>query len=154
MKPFSKILIPVDFSVHSAEAIQVASDISRRYQAPATVVHVQQLQSYALPDGFLLYTPAQLNEMTALFEKQLEQAREDARVAGAVEVKSELVLGAPFVEIVRLAREGAYDLIVMGTHGRTGLKHALLGSVAEKVVRKAPCAVLTVRQTEQHFEHP
>ena len=62
--------------------------------------------------------------------------------------------GAPFLEIIRCAQEIEADLIVCGTHGRSGIKHALFGSVAEKVVRKAPCPVLSVRHPEQEFEMP
>jgi len=62
--------------------------------------------------------------------------------------------GRPFVEIVRLAREIPADLVVMGTHGRSGLRHALIGSVAERVVRKSPCPVLTVKQAGASFETP
>jgi nucleotide-binding universal stress UspA family protein len=78
-------------------------------------------------------------------KEKLHQVERDAAQAGAGEVSSSLRQGAPFDEIIANAREGGFDLIVMGTHGGSGLKHVLLGSVAEKVVRKAPCAVLTVR---------
>jgi nucleotide-binding universal stress UspA family protein len=69
-------------------------------------------------------------------------------------VQQEVRVGTPFYEIVRYAREMKIDLIVMGTHGHTGLVHVLLGSVTEKVVRKAPCPVLTVRHPEHEFVHP
>jgi nucleotide-binding universal stress UspA family protein len=63
-------------------------------------------------------------------------------------------VGAPFLEIIHAARTEAVDLIVLGTHGRTGLAHVLLGSVAERVVQKAGCAVLTVRHPDRRFKHP
>ena len=66
----------------------------------------------------------------------------------------ELVTGSPFLQVVRMARKEGVDLIVMGTHGRTGLAHVLMGSVAEKVVRKAPCPVLTVKHPEHEFVMP
>ena len=69
-------------------------------------------------------------------------------------VHPEVREGTPFAEIVRCARDKDIDLIVMGTHGHTGLAHMLLGSVTEKVVRKAPCPVLTVRHPEHEFVHP
>src|SRR5205807_7159695 len=69
-------------------------------------------------------------------------------------VEREIREGTPFAEIVRFAREGRFDLVVMGSHGHTGLAHVLLGSVVERVVRKAPCPVLTVRQPEHEFARP
>jgi nucleotide-binding universal stress UspA family protein len=69
-------------------------------------------------------------------------------------VLKEIREGSPFYEIIRYAKERDIDLIVMGTHGRSGLVHVLLGSVTEKVVRKAPCPVLTVRHPEHEFVHP
>jgi nucleotide-binding universal stress UspA family protein len=68
--------------------------------------------------------------------------------------KAELRTGSPFVEIVRYARDEKIDLIIMGTHGRGPIAHMLLGSVAERVVRKAPCPVLTVRQSQHEFVLP
>jgi nucleotide-binding universal stress UspA family protein len=146
MRPFTKILVPVDFSPHSAEAIRYAGEFSRRYEADVTLVHVFQPVSYLVPDGFVLFTPTQFNELTTEFEKQLAGAKDAALSAGATRVETKLLQGAPFEEIVDLAREGNFDLIVMGTHGRTGLKRAAIGSVAERVVRKAPCPVLVVHK--------
>ena len=74
-------------------------------------------------------------------------------VEGGPPVETMTIEGTPFVEIVRAAQNGGFDLIVLGKHGRSGLKQLLIGSTAEKVVRKAPCAVLTVR-AETEFEHP
>jgi nucleotide-binding universal stress UspA family protein len=149
MKPFSKILVPVDFSNHSAEAVRYAADLSRRYEASVTLAHIYQPVAYALPEGYVLYTVAQLASMMSEFEKQLEAAKAHAQAAGALSVDTKVLQGVVSSEIVSFAERSDHDLIVMGTHGRTGLKHALLGSVAEKVVRKAPCPVLTVRSTEK-----
>ena len=74
--------------------------------------------------------------------------------AGKCNVTREVLMGHPFVEIIRYAREQDVDCIVLGTHGRSGLSHLLLGSVAERVVRKAPCPVLTVRHPEHEFVMP
>ena len=68
--------------------------------------------------------------------------------------KTQVMQGTPFAEIVKVARDESYDLIVMGTHGRAGISHALLGSVAERVVRKAHCPVLTIRHPDQKVAHP
>ena len=145
MKPFGKLLVPIDFSTSSSEAIEVAADLSRRYDASVTLVHVYQPVAYPFPEGFVLYTADQMAGMLTELKKALDAAVRSARAAGADRVTGELVQGVVASEVVSIAERDGYDLIVMGTHGRTGLQHALLGSVAEKVVRRAPCPVLTVR---------
>jgi nucleotide-binding universal stress UspA family protein len=135
----------VDFSQHSALAVQTAADLSRRYEASVTLVHAYEPIAYALPDGYLLFTEPQLNGLMEEFGKLLGAEKHRARAAGAQRVDAQLLHGFAAGEIRQLAEQGAFDLIVMGTHGRKGLAHAFLGSVAERVVRTAPCPVLTVR---------
>lgn len=144
MKPFTKILVPVDFSPHSSEAIRVASDLASKYAGSVSLVYVWQPVNYSLPEGYVLYTANQLTDLLQRFEKELQTAKQLALEAGAKQVDTKLLEGTPASEIVSHAEKGGYNLIVMGTHGRTGVSHALLGSVAEKVVRKAPCPVLSV----------
>jgi universal stress protein A len=145
MTPFQKILVPTDFSKHSTEAVQTAADLSRRYEATVTLAYVFEPVTYALPEGHVMQAPPQLEEMQSVFEQRLVQAVADAKSAGALGVEGKLLTGPVAPEITDYAERGKFDLIVMGTHGRTGLRHLVLGSVAEKVVRTAPCAVLTVR---------
>jgi nucleotide-binding universal stress UspA family protein len=145
MKTFQKILVPVDFSPHSDEAIRAAADLSRRYDAAVTLVHVYEIVAYALPEGYVLQTPSQLADMLTEFQKLLASAKKQAESAGALRVETMQLQGVPASEIVDFATAKNVDLIVMGTHGRTGIKHALLGSVAERVLRRAPCPVLTLR---------
>jgi nucleotide-binding universal stress UspA family protein len=76
------------------------------------------------------------------------------RVPEGVRTTARTVRGAPFLEILQAARKNKSDLVVMGTHGRTGLSHVLMGSTAEKVVRKCPCPVLTIKHPGHRFEHP
>jgi nucleotide-binding universal stress UspA family protein len=109
------------------------------------LVHVHQPLNLGLPDGFMSYTPIQLSDLLAALARQLEEAKGEAQRAGATAVDTKLLQGAVAPEIVDYAKKGDYDLIVIGTHGHTGLKHALLGSVAERVVRLAPCPVLSLR---------
>ena len=144
MRPFKRILVPVDFSPHSEEAIRYAVDVAQKYDGTLTLAHVYQPIAYSVPDGLVFYTPAQLGELLSELERQLEQMRVQAEKAGALRVESKMLQGVPSDEVAALAKEGGYDLIVMGTHGRTGLRHALMGSVAERVLRSAPCPVLTV----------
>ena len=148
MTPFKKILVPVDLSANTTEVLRYAADLSRRCEAPLTLVHVYQPVAYPLPEGFVLYSAEQLANMLTEFQHLLAKAKTDAETAGATNVETRMLQGAAFAEIIQCATEGHFDLIVMGTHGRKGLRHALLGSVAEKVVRMAQCPVLTVRSTE------
>lgn len=148
MKPFKKILAPLDFSAQSPDVVRVAADLSKRYQAPLTLVYVYQPFVYMLPEGALAYAATQLTDMFVEFERNLASSKRDADAAGAYRTEVRVLQGAPAYEIVEFARTHDFDLIVMGTHGRTGIKHALIGSIAEKVVRTAPCPVLTVRPTE------
>lgn len=152
MKPFKKILVPVDFSACSAEALRVAADMSQRYDAAISIVHCYEPMTYMVPEGHVFYTAAQMESLFSEFAKALASAKKDAEAAGAKRVDTQQLEGIAASEIVEFARKGGFDLIVMGTHGRTGLKHALLGSVAEKVLRRAPCPVLTVHasQDEAH----
>jgi nucleotide-binding universal stress UspA family protein len=152
--PFRRILFPTDFSPPAAEAGKIAAELSRLHQAPLTVMHVVQFPGIVLPDGAVFAGPEVVVEVMAKVDKALTAAKAELTAMGGFEVKARSEQGTPFVEIVRAARDGDFDLIIMGTHGRTGIKHALIGSVAEKVVRKAHAAVLTVRPPDQKFEKP
>jgi nucleotide-binding universal stress UspA family protein len=145
MKTFKKILVPVDFSAHSREAVTTAIKLADRFGASIKMVHVFQPVEYGV-EGSLLYSAEQLNRVCARLEKDLEIETQAAQAsAGAVPVSGVVLHGIISSEIVRCAKEENFDLIVMGTHGRTGFKHLMLGSVAEKVLRTAACPVLTVR---------
>jgi len=144
MKPIQKILVPSDFSEHSAFALTYAADLAKRYSATLSLVHVYPVVNYAAAEGFALYTPQQLAALLTELSDQLKAEESKLRAAGVPVVETNLVQGDAYQELLALAPQ--YDLIVMGTHGRTGLKHALIGSVAEKLVRTAPCPVLTVRK--------
>lgn len=85
--------------------------------------------------------------------KELDQVITRLREVG-LKARSLMRVGAPFLEIIHAAQAEAVDLIVMGTHGRTGLAHVLMGSVAERVVNKASCPVLTIRHPDRKFKHP
>jgi len=145
MKPFKKILVAHDFSEHAAAALETAVDLSRRYEASLTILYVQEPISYATPEAFPVYPWNQITVLLEAGEKQLEKAKQQALELGATAVEARLAQGSPSFEITKHAKSGGYDLIVMGTHGRTGIARALMGSVAERVVRTAPCSVATVR---------
>lgn len=145
MNTFTKILVPVDFTPHSDEALRVASDLAQRYGATMTLVYVYEPIDYALPEGYVLYSPDQLALLTDTFEKRLAEARDEAQGLGARSVDTRLLQGPPAPEIVDFATQHGYDLIVLGTHGRTGLRHVVMGSVAERVLRTARCPVMAVK---------
>lgn len=145
MKPFSKILVPVDFASHSVAAVRRAVELAGHSGAEVVLTFVYEPVDYPIPAGLVAYPPAQLERMTEELGKRLEAARADAEAAGSRPVASRLLYGDPAASIIDLAAQEGFDLIVMGTHGRTGVGRWVMGSVAEKVVRGAPCAVLTVK---------
>ena len=122
-----------------------SDELAKRTGAGLVLLHAYPIPGFTFPDGSVVASPAMLQELAEGAERNLEAWRRDAEALGVVGVGVEKVIGEPAREIVEFARSHPVDLLVLGTHGRTGLEHALLGSVAERVVRKAPCAVLTVR---------
>lgn len=153
MKPFQKILVPVDFSEHSERALRTAVMLARGAGASLTLVHVYDPIALAVPQGYELLGEAQVRGLLDELQRNLAQQKKLALAEASTDpvgahpllVETRLLHGFVATEICQLAEERGFDLIVMGTHGRRGLRHALLGSVAERVVRMAPCAVLTVR---------
>ena len=147
---YEKILVPTDFSACSVEATRGAADLARRFDAGLTLVHAYDLLAYALPDGFQLLPQSERERLLEAFQVHLSLAQRQALDAGAPRVETKLLHGSVARELIDFAREGGFDLIVMGTHGRTGVQHLVIGSVAERVVRLAPCAVLTVKAPLRH----
>jgi nucleotide-binding universal stress UspA family protein len=142
---WKKILCPVDFSDASRSALQVASELARRFDGEVTVFHAYPLPGYTLPEGTVLPATGMLQELAEQTDALLERWKKEAIADGAPRVSANKAVGEPAAEIVAAAEDGKYDAIVVGTHGRTGLAHVLLGSVAERVVRRAPMPVVTVR---------
>lgn len=138
-----KILIPLDFSDHSRHALHWGVSLAQKYRAQLVLLHVipEVLEKVSARESA---GEQRVMDLTAEIEAQLQElAYQEVGERGAAQAK--VVDGQPAEEIVRVAREEAVDLIVMGTHGRTGLPHILLGSTAEAVVRGAPCPVFTVK---------
>lgn len=142
---WKRICCPVDFSDASRAAMEVAADLARRFGAELVLFHAYPVPGYTFPDGSVVASPKMLQDLADGAERHLEAWRRDAEATGAGRVQAEKVAGEPAAEIVSFAREQGVDLLVLGTHGRTGLEHALMGSIAERVVRRAHCPVLTVR---------
>lgn len=147
-----KILVPTDFSEHSARAVQYGVELARKFRAELHLLHCVEQTPILYGEGGAWISPEAIVELQAAAEKQLQDVAVEP--AEGVEVVRKCVDGHPFVEIIRYAKMEETDLIVMGTHGRGAIAHLLLGSVAEKVVRKASCPVLTVRDQEHQFVMP
>ncbi|MCS6799006.1 MAG: universal stress protein [Myxococcota bacterium] len=147
MPDIRRILCPVDFSETSERALRYAIDLAARLGADVRVVHVYQFPVYSLPEGVVLARPEFVTQLTTELGRQLDDLVRRHGGHG-VHLEGRLAEGVPWVEIDRLAGEMGADLVVMGTHGRTGVQRFLLGSVAEKVVRSCRVPVLTVRGAE------
>ena len=144
---FKRILCAVDFSDSAREAMRVAAELARTSGATLVLVHVWQAPLWTTDYGMHLPNDALL-DVQATEESKLAAWRVEAQQLGAPEVISRLLRGVPWHEIAATARDDrTIDLIVLGTHGRTGLPRALIGSVAERVVRHAPCTVMVVGGT-------
>jgi universal stress protein A len=142
-----RILVPVDFSKSSGNALRYGCALAEKFSAEVHLLHVTDPLK---GPGYLPPPEEWLEELQQQARKELEKLPEPG-LAGRLSVRREIRSGFPFTEIIGYAREHGIALIVMGTHGRSGLAHVLLGSVAERVVRKAPCPVLTVRHPEHEF---
>ncbi len=151
----NRILLPTDFSDYAKTASNYAYALTEQFGSELHLLHVVQDLVAMVPEPGLAFPPPgdYMVELQESAERALDQLLERDWTQGKSIVKSTRQ-GPPFLEIIRYAKENEIDLIVLGTHGRSGLAHALLGSVAEKVVRKAPCPVLTVRPDEHQFVMP
>lgn len=138
-----KILVPTDFGAGSDAALSYAIDLGRKLEAEIVLLHVFDLPVVGLPDGGFVLSPELVTSLGEGAKQGVERLARDHASSG-VRVVGMTKQGETWRGIVESAEEVGADLVVMGTHGRRGLPRALLGSVAEKVVRTAPCPVLTV----------
>jgi nucleotide-binding universal stress UspA family protein len=155
MIQIKKILVPTDFSEFGQQAIRYGCEFARRFSAQLTLLHVVEDIYPIYPEPGMLY-PSVGDDMAELQDaaKKAIDRLPGNQLATGIDISREIVVGTPFLEIIRYARESETDLIIIGTHGRTGLIHALMGSVAEKIVRKAPCPVLSIRPEGHGFVMP
>jgi len=156
---FSKIIAATDFSDDSLRALQYTEELARKFGAEIILLHVDQplapvMLTPEFGPGFDTGAMSRIaEEQRLLAQRELDKTVGRLRDSG-LKARSLLRVGAPFLEIINAVQTEGADLIVMGTHGRSGLSHVLMGSVAERVVRKAPCAVLTIRHPDRKFKHP
>ena len=139
------ILVPIDFSPYAEQALDYAIALAQKLQARVTLLHVIQPPLVAGADMGVWPSSTFLQDLEAAITGDLEGYLARVTAAG---LTGEMVVihGVPFQQILDTAQARQVDLIILGTHGRTGLAHVLLGSVAEKVARLAPCPVLIARQ--------
>ena len=149
-----RILFPTDFSTNSATATKYACELATRFDAELHLLHTLEVHPAATPEFAMgLALPSRIAESRAAAEESLAGVLDPQWSAGR-KVVDAILEGSPKVEIVRYARKQNIDLIVLSTHGRSGLDHVIMGSVAENVVRTAPCPVLTVRPKGHQFVMP
>lgn len=144
MPDIRTILCPVDFSPASDHALSYAVGLAKKLKADIHIVHVWQPILYALGDGIVIPDSEVIKQMLADINARLDGLVGQYQKSG-VKVSRAILEGVPYVEIVKIAEHHPVDLIVMGTHGRTGFSHLLLGSITERVARTSPIPVMTVR---------
>jgi universal stress protein A len=144
-----RILVPTDFSAASERALEFAASLAQHYDASLELLHVQEDPIYTAmyPDAYFADIEGLRRQLTRDAERSLADiVTKHPGVEGRT--TSRVVIGRPASVIIEQSGNGGADLIVMGTHGRSGFAHLMLGSVAERVVRSSTCPVLTVREAD------
>lgn len=152
---YRNVLLATDFSEPAREASAHAGALAAATGATLHLVHV--IEEFSYWESFNLKSfpsPEVLDELERNAHLALEDLFEDEEQRRTLSVRTHVRHGKPFLEIIRAARDIEADVIVIGSHGQTGLAETLFGTTAEKVVKKAPCAVLVVRHPEHRFELP
>ena len=153
MEPnIKKVLVPVDFSDYSKSSLRFAVSFAKHFNAELYLVYV--VEPMVFPPDFSMGQIAIPSVDVEMDKRASEELNNLAKKEIPAEMKSKVIIktGKPFVEIIETASEEDIDLIIIATHGHTGIEHVLFGSTAEKVVRKAPCPVLTLREPIKGYE--
>ena len=144
-----KVLCALDFSAGSQQALRMAIRLAREQSAELVLMHVWYVPSTGVGD--FPFPRGMAERIVGDASESLDAAVEEARAEGVAVVTSELVQGIPGWTIIEAAnRDPQIDLVVVGTHGRTGIARVLVGSVAEYIVRHSPCTVLVARSCGEH----
>jgi len=150
---FKKIVCPIDFSEFTDEILEYAVNITKKFNAELYLLHIIPNLTYFTPyESFL--TPENIVSIEHNIEIEIKKNFEKAVKKVDIPVKQVIKKGIIFIEIIDYIKEEGIDLVIMGTHGRSGGEHILIGSVAEKIVRKSPCPVLTIRPKGKVFKMP
>jgi universal stress protein A len=151
MEMITKILVPIDFSDYSKNALKYATQFAKRFNAKLILIYVVEPIIY--PADFSMGQVAIPSTDIDLHSRAEEELNNLAStIDSSLQVETLIKTGKPFVEINETAKEKDVDLVIIATHGHTGVEHLLFGSTAEKVVRKAPCPVLTLREPVKGFQ--
>jgi nucleotide-binding universal stress UspA family protein len=146
-----KILVPIDFSDYSKSSLKYAASFAQKFNSEITLIYVVEPVIYP-PDFSMgqIAIPSVNAEWDLKAKEELEKLGKQ-EIPGSIKVSIIIKTGKPFLEIIDAAAEENIDLIIIATHGHSGVEHILFGSTAEKVVRKAPCPVLTLREPIKGF---
>ncbi len=153
MEQIKKILVPIDFSDYSKNALKYATQFAKQFNAKIYLIYVVEPMIY--PADFSMgqvAIPSTDIDLHSRAEEELKKLSKDI-INSNSQVEILIKTGKPFVEIIEAASANDIDLIIIATHGHTGVEHLLFGSTAEKVVRKAPCPVLTLREPVKGFQY-
>jgi nucleotide-binding universal stress UspA family protein len=150
MITIKKLLVPTDFTAYCNFALKYAVALAQSFGAKIYVIHVHDPYPYGPGMEGIYYSPEVMNKLKTKEEENLEGIVNELR-SKQIDAERVFVKGRPFMEIIGQAQKLKVDLIVMATHGRTGVSHLIFGSTTEKVVRMAPCPVLTVKHPEHDF---
>ncbi len=153
MLKINKILVPIDFSDYSRNALRYAIDFAKQFNAKLYLIYVVEPVIYPadFSMGQITFPAADL-DLNERAKNELENLMK-TEIGDSLSAESIIKTGKPFVEINDTAAEIDADLIIIATHGHTGVEHLLFGSTAEKVVRKAPCPVLSLREPLKGFKY-
>ena len=143
-----RILVPIDFSEHSQKALRYALAFAHQFGAEVTLVHIVEQMVYP---GDWMYPPLAVTDFATEKREEMISRLQSLDAGSGVKTQHIVRIGRAWQEIIEIAQEMKSDMLILATHGYTGLKHVLLGSVAEKIIRHAPCPVLTVRPDERDF---
>lgn len=150
MQTIENILVPIDFSDYSRKALQYAKEFALKFSAKMYLIYVFRPIFEDIEVGVINESIQFNNEIEEYAREKLQKLIQDI-IGTDVPVEPVIRMGRPFMEINRAAEEYDIDLIIIATHGHTGVQHLLFGSTAEKVVRKAPCPVLSLREPVKGF---
>jgi nucleotide-binding universal stress UspA family protein len=146
-----KILVPIDFSDFSKNALKYAVPFAKQFGAEILLLYVVEPTIYPADFSFgQIGLPSIEEEMRKRGTDELNKLAKN-EIRDIVKSRTRVETGKAFAEINRIAKQEEIDLIIIATHGHTGIEHAIFGSTAEKVVRKAPCPVLSIRTPEHEF---